>query len=157
MRARTPAVLALLAILALALVPTAASAAPPTLNELEGEVMCPICGTLLELVESPQAEREKVFISKLISEGRSKEQIKDALVAEYGAEVLAKPEGSGFNLSAYLVPIIAFLLAAVALVIGVWRWRRAGRDAEAGPAPGAPALSAADAERLDTDLGKYDL
>ena len=81
--------------------------------------MCPVCGTLLELAESPQAQREKAFIARLIAEGKSKEQIKDALVAEYGDEVLALPRGSGFDLSAYLVPIVAFLVAAVALAFGV--------------------------------------
>ena len=40
---------------------------------------------------------------------RARTQIKDALVAEYGEEVLALPQGSGFDLSAYLVPIVAFV------------------------------------------------
>ena len=81
--------------------------------------MCPVCGTLLELAESPQAQREKAFVARLVAEGRSKDEIKDALVAEYGEEVLALPEDSGFDLSAYLVPIVAFVLAAIALALGV--------------------------------------
>ena len=88
--------------------------------------MCPVCGTLLELAESPQAQREKAFVSRLVAEGKSKDEIKDALVAEYGTEVLALPQGSGFDLSAYLVPIVAFVIAVIALAIGVLRWRRAG-------------------------------
>ncbi|MDQ3725167.1 MAG: cytochrome c-type biogenesis protein CcmH, partial [Actinomycetota bacterium] len=99
----------LLALLALALAPTASGAEQVTLIEIEEEVMCPVCGTLLQLAEAPQAQRQKAFISRLIEEGRSEEQIKDALVAEYGEEVLALPEGEGFNLSAYVVPIVAFL------------------------------------------------
>ncbi|HZO04857.1 MAG TPA: cytochrome c-type biogenesis protein CcmH, partial [Solirubrobacterales bacterium] len=85
---------ALVALLALS--PTAGAATTQTsLSEIEGEVMCPVCGTLLELAESPQALRQKVFIKRLVAEGESKEQIKDALVAEYGEEVLALPEGDG--------------------------------------------------------------
>jgi cytochrome c-type biogenesis protein CcmH/NrfF len=145
---------ALVAILALALAAPASAAAPKTsLSDVEDEVMCPICGTLLELSESPQAERQKVFIAGLIAQGKTKEEIKDALVAEYGQEVLALPEGSGFNLSAYLVPVIAFLVAAVALAIGVARWRRDGGPP--GPRPAGP--SGEDAERLEADLAKYDL
>ena len=107
--------------------PLALAAAPQTsLSEIASEVMCPVCGTLLELAESPQAQREKAFVSRLIAEGKSKDQIKDALVAEYGTEVLALPQGSGFDLSAYLVPIVAFVVAVIALAIGVLRWRRAG-------------------------------
>ena len=94
----------------LAVAPPSASAATPqtSLSEISSEVMCPVCGTLLELAESPQALREKAFVSRWSRRAARKEQIKDALVAEYGNEVLALPRGSGFNLSAYLVPMIAF-------------------------------------------------
>lgn len=148
----------LLALVALALLPAGAVAAAPqtSLNELEGEVMCPVCGTLLELAESPQAKRQKVFIKRMVAAGASKEQIKDALVAEYGEEVLALPEGKGFNLSAYLVPIVAFVIAAIALACGIARWRRAG-DPPGGDGPAPEGPSAADSERLDADLARYDL
>jgi cytochrome c-type biogenesis protein CcmH len=152
-RAVTIAVLAALAAFA-----SPALATPQTsLTDVEDEVMCPICGTLLELSESPQAERQKAFIAALIEEGRTKEEIVDALVAEYGDEVLALPEGSGFNLTAYLVPVVAFVIAAVALALGVARWRREGRP----PASKSPretvGPSEEDAERLEADLAKYDL
>jgi cytochrome c-type biogenesis protein CcmH len=147
--------LAALALLAMA-APAAAAAPQASLPDLEDEVMCPICGTLLELSEAPQAERQRAFISRQIAAGRSKEEIKDALVAEYGRPVLALPGRSGFDLSAYLVPAIAFLLAAVALAIGIGRWRRAGGRVEPGPA-GNGAPPAADAQRLEDDLARYDL
>jgi len=145
----------------LAIGPLGARAATPqpqtSLSEISAEVMCPVCGTLLELAESPQALREKAFVSRLVAEGRSKDQIKDALVAEYGTEVLALPQGSGFDLSAYLVPIIAFVIAVIALAIGVLRWRRAG-DPPGGDGPARPrGPNAADSERLDADLARYDL
>jgi cytochrome c-type biogenesis protein CcmH len=150
--------LIVLALAALAvLAPAAVAAEQVTLGEIEEEVMCPVCGTLLQLAEAPQAQREKAFISRLIEEGRSEDEIKDALVAEYGDEVLATPDGSGFSLSAYLVPIIAFVIAAVALAIGVIRWRRAG----GGPGDGAPPARSGpqgdEADRLDADLARYDL
>jgi cytochrome c-type biogenesis protein CcmH len=133
--------------------PTAAAAPQTTLADVEDEVMCPICGTLLELSNSPQAQRQKVFIAKLIAAGETKEEIKDALVAQYGKQVLALPEGSGFDLSAYLVPVIAFLIAIAALAVGVSRWRRQAPGAETG----AEAPSEPDAERLEADLKRYDL
>jgi cytochrome c-type biogenesis protein CcmH len=157
-RGRAPgAALLVLALLALA-APTARAAAPQTsLSEISSEVMCPVCGTLLELAESPQAQREKAFVSRLVAEGRSKDEIKDALVAEYGTEVLALPQGSGFELSAYLVPIIAFLAAVLALGLGVRRWRRAGRGPGPGGPPGAAGPSTEDSRRLEADLARYDL
>jgi len=149
--------LVLLALVALAaLAPAAAAEQRASLTEIEKQVMCPVCGTLLQLAESPQAQREKAFIRRLIAEGRSESQIKDALVAEYGDAVLALPQGSGFSLSAYVVPIVAFILAAIALAIGVMRWRRAGGgDGETDTPDGGP--SGEDADRLDADLARYDL
>ncbi|HEX2095950.1 MAG TPA: cytochrome c-type biogenesis protein CcmH [Solirubrobacterales bacterium] len=144
----------LLALLALAAAPAATAAPQTSLADLEDEVMCPICGTLLELSNSPQAERQRVFIKRLVAQGAGEAEIKDALVAEYGREVLATPQGSGFDLSAYLVPAVAFVAAAFALAVGLRRWRRSGRDDPTRP-DGSP--SADDAERLDADLARYDL
>lgn len=146
----------LLAAMAFALLPAPAAPAAParaSLPDIEDEVMCPICGTLLELSESPQADRERVFIRDQIAAGRDKQQIKDALVAQYGEEVLATPEGSGFDLSAYLIPILALLVAGVALIVGVRRWRHTDRD----EVPTSTPPSGEDAERLDSDLARYDL
>jgi len=145
--------------LVLALLPAGTLAATPqtTVNDVEDEVMCPICGTLLELAESPQAQRERAFVKRLIAEGESKAEVKDALVAQYGREVLALPSGSGFDLSAYLVPVVAFVLAAVGLAIGVRRWRRAARTPVAGGRPPADGPQGEDAERLEADLARYDL
>ncbi len=154
--ARLALCLAALALFAIGAVsPAAASESKPTVGEISSEVMCPVCGTLLELAEAPQAQRQKAFIARLIAAGRTKEQIKDALVAEYGEEVLAQPRGSGFDLSAYVVPIVAFVVALVALGLGVLRWRHAGAPAEEEPPPPGP--SSEDSERLDADLARYDL
>lgn len=148
-------VLAMAAALALA---APASAATPQTNiaDVEDEVMCPICGTLLELAESPQAQRQRVLIKRLIAEGKSKDEIKDALVVQYGRQALALPGGSGFDLSAYLVPVIAFLVAVLALAIGVRRWRRAAKPSGSGPL-GREGPQDEDAERLEADLARYDL
>jgi cytochrome c-type biogenesis protein CcmH/NrfF len=155
---RRAALLAGLALGLLALAPSSAAIAAPqtTVNDIEDEVMCPICGTLLELADSPQAKREKVYVAKLVANGKSKAEIKDALVAQYGASVLALPKASGFDLSAYLVPILAILIAVAALAVSVARWRRDGkRSPPDGDAAAAP--QGEDAERLEADLSRYDL
>jgi cytochrome c-type biogenesis protein CcmH len=156
---RRATALAVLAALAALLLPTAASAASALrteLNEIESEVMCPVCGTLLELAESPQATREKAFVEKLVKQGQSKDEIKEALVGQYGDAVLAEPKGSGFSLSAYVVPIVAFGLAVILLALAIWRWRRAAVS-RADRVPDADGPSAEDRERLDADLARYDL
>lgn len=142
----------------LALAPPALAAAPQTsVTDVEDEVMCPICGTLLELAESPQAQRERALVKRLIAEGKDKSEVKDALVAQYGPAVLALPEGKGFDLSAYLVPAIAFVVAAIALALGVRRWRKASPRPPPGGAGAPPGLEGEQAKRLEEDLARYDL
>ena len=117
--------------------------------------MCPICGTPLNLADAPQAERERAFIRRLIAEGQTKDEILDALVREYGDEVLATPDSGGFDLAAWLVPAGALLVAVLALGFGVRHWRRGRPDAEPDAPP--PELDASEGERLRSDLANYDL
>ena len=158
MRRRALVAALALAAIAAGMAATAASGSGGLVTrvDIEDEVMCPICGTLLELAESPQAQRERAFVARLIAEGRSRSEIKDALVAQYGNDVLALPGDSGFDLSAYLVPVVAFVLAAAAVAAAAWRWR--GRGGDSGPGRGSPPPpSGEDAERLDADIARYDL
>jgi len=144
----------LLAALVVALaLPAAAAAQCPktTLGDIEDEVMCPVCGTPLSLAtEAPQAQRQRELIQRLIADCRSKEQIKAALVAEFGEGVLALPDDEGFDLAAYVVPAIGVLLAAGALGFAALRWRKR-RPRAAGPPP------AAAGSRLDEDMDRYEL
>ncbi len=71
-----------------------------SLPDIEDEVMCVECGTVLSVSNSPVAQQERDFIREQIAAGKDKEQIKQALVAEYGEEVLADPGTGGFNLDA---------------------------------------------------------
>lgn len=153
---RGVALAAALALGLLALAPAAGAVPQTTVNEIEGEVMCPICGTLLELSDSPQARREKVYVAGLVAAGKSKAEIKDDLVAQYGPAVLALPEASGFDLTAYLVPVLAILVAAIALGLSVVRWRRDGKRLSPEDAKASPPLGE-DAKRLEADLSRYDL
>jgi cytochrome c-type biogenesis protein CcmH len=133
--------------------PGAALAAEPkaSLPDIEDEVMCLECGTALNLSKAPVAERERAFIRREIEKGRTKEQIKDGLVDRFGPAVLAMPDDDGFGLAAYLVPVLAALVAAAALVLAARRWRRSqGAD----PAPAQ--LDSADEQRLDGELRAYD-
>ncbi|MFL5825226.1 MAG: cytochrome c-type biogenesis protein CcmH [Thermoleophilaceae bacterium] len=148
--------LATLLLAAALLAPGAALAAQPRANlaDIEDEVMCQVCGTPLNVSDSLQAQRERAFIVRLIDQGKTKQQIKAALVAQYGDSVLAVPKKKGFDLAAWLVPILAFLLAATVIAFAVMRWRRA--KTAAAPEPPASPAPAGD-QRLNADLERYDL
>ncbi len=156
-----PRVVRLLLPLALAAALAAPSTAPgagpkTTLNDIEDEVMCPVCGTPLNLAtDAPSANDERALIRRLIAQGSTKEQIKRRLAQEFGPRVLALPPQSGFNLAAYLVPIVLGLagLVTIAVVAVRWRRRRPSAPAEDGA---EPSLDPADARRLSEDLARYD-
>jgi len=140
-------------LLALVLVVFAAGAgSPASLPDVEDEVMCVECGTALNVSTSAVADQERAFIRRQIAMGKDKQQVKDALVEEFGPGVLALPEEKGFNLAAYLVPAGLALLAVVGLGVAARRWRR--RPAEALPTP--EPLGDEDARRLDAELAAYD-
>lgn len=139
-----------------AAVAAAATCPKTSLGDVENEVMCNVCGVPLALAtEAPQANRERAFISREIAACKSKQQIKDELVAQFGTRVLALPPDKGFNLVAYLAPAAA-LLAGIAGVVAVAR-RRRRRQGSATPTMAGPALPREDAARLDADLQRYDV
>jgi cytochrome c-type biogenesis protein CcmH len=151
----------LLIALVLAATPAAAAAKDcpqTTLGDIEDEVMCPVCGTPLGLAsDAPQAQRERAYIERLIAQCRSKDQVKKALVAEFGESVLALPGDEGDtgvgDVLVYVVPALGILLAATGIAFAVVRWRRPRRQAAAG----GRGLAGAEGARLEDDMERYDL
>ena len=148
---RAPAITLLLV---LALVAPAAAATPrASLTDIEDEVMCLECGTALNVSNSQVANQERDFIAELIAQGKTKQQVKDALVAEYGPRVLAEPSDGGFELTAWLVPLLAGVVALALVALTARRWRGAR---PAGAEADEPALDPDDERRLDAELAAYD-
>jgi cytochrome c-type biogenesis protein CcmH len=138
---------ALLLILAL----TAAVEPRASLPDIEDEVMCVECKTALNISTAPVADQERAFIRARIAEGMTKDEIKAALVEAYGPDVLAEPQGDGFDLAAWLVPAALLALAAGGVALLARRWRRGGA-----PAPAGRELDPDDARRLDAELRAFD-
>ena len=145
--------LLVLALLVLAVAPVAAGAAEPrfTMSEIESELMCPTCQSRLDLSHSPAADRIRAFVEAKRAEGWTKDQVKDALVADFGPAVLAAPPAEGMGLVAWVVPI-ALVVGGVAVVVVLtvlWRRRRP-------PAAGAGAVDAGLDARVDAALRDLD-
>jgi cytochrome c-type biogenesis protein CcmH/NrfF len=117
----------MLLVLALA-APAAASERRPTSAELERELMCPTCKQVLELSHSPVAERIRAFVRARIAAGDTKSEIKDQLVGQFGEAVLAAPPTHGFNLLAWLLPLVGLTGAGATLAVLAWSWTRTGRE-----------------------------
>ncbi len=139
------------ALLALA-VAGASSAAPPNAADLEAELVCPVCETTLDQSTAPVAQRMKAFIRMRIAAGDSEQAIKDALVAEFGPEVLAEPPEGGFGLLAWLLPLAALAAGAIAVALLVRSWSR-GREP---PVPAGDQLDAQTERLVDDELARFD-
>jgi cytochrome c-type biogenesis protein CcmH len=126
------------------------SAGPPNAADLEAELVCPVCETTLDQSNAPVAQRMKLFIRERIAAGDTEQQIKDALVAQFGPGVLATPRKSGFGLLAWALPLAALAAGAaiVAVLVRSWSRRRT-------PSPETP-LDPELERRVDEELARYE-
>lgn len=129
-----------------------------SLAKMEGEVMCPVCGTTLDQSDSAAANEIRNVIRERRAAGETDCRVKQQLVADYGSQILAAPEKHGFGLLAWLLPLVGIALGAALLAAGVWRWSRGGRR----PQPFEPARNghrSIDPElerRLDEELARFE-
>jgi cytochrome c-type biogenesis protein CcmH len=71
-------------------------------------------------------------IEPMVARNDSDDQILKAFLGEYGPTVLIEPPKSGFNLTAWIMPFAAPLIAFFAVWETVRRWRRRAAVAPAG-------------------------
>jgi cytochrome c-type biogenesis protein CcmH len=142
-----------LAVVLGAFAPGVAAAVPPNAADLEAELVCPVCETTLDQSTAPVAQRMKTFIRVRIAAGDSEQEIKDALVAEFGPGVIAEPPEGGFGLLAWLLPLAAVAVGIVVVAFLIRRWsRRAPAEPDGADARLDPQLE----RRVDEELARFD-
>ena len=67
--------------------------------------------------------------------------------------MIAKPSRHGFDLVAWLLPLVLLIGGAVAVAVAVWRWRSAPPR---GPAPPAEPLEPELERRVDEELARFE-
>jgi cytochrome c-type biogenesis protein CcmH/NrfF len=154
---RLVAALAAVAALLAGAAPVAAATQPrASLTNIESDVMCVVCKTPLAVSQSAEANRERAFISGLITKGETKAQILKAMVYQYGPAVLALPPAHGFNIALYVLPPAVLIIGAAILLYTLPRWRRRTRAATADTTDARVSTPApADSRRLEEDLARY--
>ena len=128
----------------------AASEEHPTAAELESELVCPVCDSTLDTSNAEIARRMKARIRERIAAGATKSEIKDEFVEQFGPGVLAVPPKRGFDLLAWLLPLVGVAFAALVVGLLAWRWSR--RRVEEPAAPLDPELE----RRLDAELARFE-
>lgn len=122
---------------------------------IEGLLIAPCCWSQqVSVHQSPSADEIKQNIRRLLADGKSRQQILDTYVAEYGDRILAEPPARGFSRLIHIGPWV-FLAASIGLVwMVIRRFRRAGAPTrESGAAGATPAVPTVDEDdRIDEEL-----
>jgi cytochrome c-type biogenesis protein CcmH len=105
-------------------------------HQLAAQLMCPVCdGQTIDGSSAQISQDMRLKVRELLDEGQTNAEIKDYFVLRYGEDILAAPEGSGFNLLAWVVPVfIVFGGIGIALV-AIKNMRKAGIQAKSSPLP----------------------
>lgn len=107
--------------------PPAAAGTDPAIEQqvkqLASELRCPVCqGVSIEASPTELSLEMKGVIRDQLSAGRTPDEVKAYFVERYGEWILLQPPAKGFNLVAYLLPVLALLGGLVVVVVMLRRW-----------------------------------
>ena len=107
-------------------------------NAVARELYCPVCENIpLDVCPTTACAQWRELIRLKLSQGQSKEQIKQYFVDQYGDRVLAEPPRTGLNWLAYGLPPVIFLVGVYVVYRGL-RGVRARRQEPAVVPPQEP-------------------
>ena len=126
---------------------------PNQINEVAKHLWCPLCnGVRLDNCELQACVQMREVIAEKLAAGQSEDQIRTYFIAQYGDVVLGAPSTQGFNSVAWLLPVLAAIVAIGWLIFFV---RSVTRRRSAPPAAAA-AESDKDAATQDEYLKRVD-
>ncbi len=97
--------------------------------QLSQQLMCPVCdGQTLDQSQAQLSLDMQAVIERKIEEGESNAEIRGYFVARYGEVVLASPDAGGFNIIAWVMPVIIFVGGALLVGNAFLNMRRKRRD-----------------------------
>ena len=102
------------------------------------------------------ADEKRARIAEALEAGQDRETIIAGFVAEFGQEAYVTPPAEGFNLSAWVMPILVLLLGGLVLAAVLRNWSRQR------PAPAAARVPETETDdpyrlRLEKELRERDL
>jgi cytochrome c-type biogenesis protein CcmH len=107
---------------------------PPRTTEEQVEAIartlkCPVCGSQSVAESDVAASRAiRAEIARLVADGRTPGEVRDAIGASFGDEVQLIPPASGFAGLVWILPVVALIVAIAAVSTALTRWRRTPRS-----------------------------
>lgn len=111
-------------------------------SAVASQLRCPVCqGLSIQDSPSELAQSMRAVVRDQLAAGKTPDEVKAYYVSKYGEWILLAPKPSGFNLLAYLLPVLVVLGGGLAIALAVRRWTGGSRAAPPIPddAPGAHA------------------
>lgn len=91
-------------------------------QDIAGNLRCPTCVGVSVLDSAAGfSEQIKQSVRRQIKEGKSEQAITDFFVDRYGPWILRAPPAKGFDLLAWLVPLLLLMLGPLVIWVAVWR------------------------------------
>jgi cytochrome c-type biogenesis protein CcmH len=95
------------------------------------QLRCPVCqGLSLADSQSELSQQMRGVITEQLRAGKTDQQVIDYFVAKYGEWILLEPKARGFNLVAYLLPLVMLAAGIGVIFVSVRKWTRAGAGTE---------------------------
>ena len=87
---------------------------------IDGMLMCPVCpAETIDQAQVPLARQMRQIVREKLAQGQTRQEILDFFAQRYGQAVIAAPPKSGFNLVAWVFPVVAVLAALTAGVFAL--------------------------------------
>lgn len=104
-----------------------------TETEVSESLICYACpGEPLNVDRCSGGDKMRTVITRMINEGKSKPEILDYFVAQFGDSILTTVPKKGFNWFAYTGPIIGLLVGIPVAILVIRRWGSANQPAAEG-------------------------
>jgi cytochrome c-type biogenesis protein CcmH len=121
-------------------------------RDIEDHLIAPCCWTQpISQHESGIAEQMREEVRTMVAAGKSRDEILDYFVAQYGERILATPRAEGFNLLVYILPWVALIAGAWILWVLIKKLRA--------PIPEQPSVDSPDsryASIIEKELKEFD-
>jgi cytochrome c-type biogenesis protein CcmH len=121
-------------------------------REITDNLIAPCCWSqTVSQHYSDAADQIRREVHAMVAAGKSRDEILDHYVAQYGERILATPRAKGFNMLVYLLPWTALILGASFLILLIRKLRSPAPSSAPSPAPDARYASVIEKEMKELE------
>jgi len=121
-------------------------------RKIDDQLLAPCCWTQpVSQHYSDVAEKIRNEVHEMVAAGKSRDEILNHFVAQYGERILVTPRARGFNAMIYILPWAALILGGCLVVILLKKMRSPAPAPSPSPLPDSRYTSAVEKEMKELD------